>query len=191
MITPLGEGTERNLMAVLRGESCLRKHSSVHGETVPEPFVGLLFETLPKRPGFTPFEALCIAAAEPAIRDARTDVTTADCVFILSTTKGNIWSSPAVSARKIAEYFGNHTTPVVVSTACTSGVSAQLTAYRLLSAGTYRTAVLIGCDVQSLFIVSGFQAFKALSPEVCRPFDAERQGLYRFPRQDRSADVYG
>lgn len=177
MITPLGEGTECNLMAVLRGESCLRKHSSVHGEIVPEPFVGSLLEVLPERPGFTPFEALCIAAAEPAILDARTDVTTADSVFILSTTKGNIWSSPAVSARKIAEYFGNHTTPVVVSTACTSGVSAQLVAYRLLSAGTYRTAVLIGCDVQSLFIVSGFQAFKALSPEVCRPFDAERQGL--------------
>ena len=177
IISPLGEGTERNLEAVLRGESCLRKHSSVHGETVPEPFIGSLIENLPERPGFTSFEALCIAVAEPAICEVQVDVTASDCVFILSATKGNIWSSPAESARKIAEFFGNHTTPVVVSTACTSGVSAQLTAYRLLSAGIYRTAVLIGCDVQSRFIVSGFQSFKALSPEVCRPFDAERQGL--------------
>ena len=177
MITPLGEGTERNLEAVLRGESRLQRYTSVHGETVPEPFVGSLFEILPERAGYTPFEALCIAAAEGAIREAPTDVTAEDCVFVLSTTKGNIWSSPAESAHKIAEFFGNHTTPVVVSTACTSGVSAQLTAYRLLSAGIYRTAVLIGCDVQSRFVVSGFQSFKALSPEVCRPFDAERQGL--------------
>lgn len=177
MITPLGEGTENNIDAVLRGESRLQRHTSVHGETVPEPFMGSLLERLPEREGLTPFEALCVAVAEPAVRQARVDITAADCVFILSTTKGNIWSSPAASARKVATYFGNHTTPIVVSTACTSGVSAQITAYRLLSAGTYRTAVLIGCDVQSLFIVSGFQSFKALSPECCRPFDADRQGL--------------
>lgn len=177
IITPLGEGVETNLRALLRGESRLKRHTSIRGEHVPVPFVGSLFETLPERAGYTPFEALCIAVAEPAVRRAKEDVAAADCVFVLSTTKGNIWSSPAVSARKVAEFFGNHTPPIVVSTACTSGVSAQLTAYRLLSAGTYRTAVLIGCDVQSLFIVSGFQSFKALSPECCRPFDAERQGL--------------
>ena len=177
IISPLGDSTKTNLEAVLRGESCLRRHTSVHGESLPEPFVGSLFEKLPEREGFTPFEALCIAAAEPAIREAQTDITASDCVFILSTTKGNIWSSPADSARKIAAFFGNRTTPVVASTACTSGVTAQLTAYRLLTAGTYRTAVIIGCDVQTRFIVSGFQSFKALSPEPCRPFDADRQGL--------------
>ena len=177
IISPLGDSTKTNLEAVLRGESCLRRHTSVHGESLPELFVGSLFEKLPEREGFTPFEALCIAAAEPAIREAQTDVTASDCVFILSTTKGNIWSSPADSARKIAAFFGNRTTPVVASTACTSGVTAQLMAYRLLAAGTYRTAVIIGCDVQNRFIVSGFQSFKALSPEPCRPFDADRQGL--------------
>ena len=177
IITPLGEGVERNLEALLRGECMLRRHTSIRGELVPEPFVGSLFDRLPEYPGYSPYEALCIAAAEPAIRCSGLDVSSSDVVFVLSTTKGNIWSSPADSARKVAGYFGNKTTPVVVSNACTTGVSAQLTAYRLLSAGTYRTAVLIGCDVQSLFIVSGFQSFKALSPDACRPFDADRKGL--------------
>ncbi|MBQ3913895.1 MAG: hypothetical protein II692_00775, partial [Paludibacteraceae bacterium] len=177
IITPLGEGVERNLEALLRGECMLRRHTSIRGELVPEPFVGSLFDRLPEYPGYSPYEALCIAAAEPAIRCSGLDVSSSDVVFVLSTTKGNIWSSPADSARKVAGYFGNKTTPVVVSNACTTGVSAQLTAFRLLSAGTYRTAVLIGCDVQSLFIVSGFQSFKALSPDACRPFDADRKGL--------------
>lgn len=177
MITPLGAGTEQNLEAVLRGESRLSLHHDVHGTPIPEPFMGSLLDTLPEREGYAPFEALCIEVAAPAISSSGLDVTGPDTVFILSTTKGNIWSSPAESARKVATFFGNQTTPVVVSTACTSGVAAQLTAYRLLRAGTYKTAVLIGCDIQTLFVVSGFQSFKALSPEPCRPFDAARQGL--------------
>jgi 3-oxoacyl-[acyl-carrier-protein] synthase-1 len=56
-------------------------------------------------------------------------------------------------------------------------VSAQIAAWRLLQSGKYNTAIVIGCDVQSQFIVSGFQSFKALSDSPCRPFDAERTGL--------------
>jgi len=35
----------------------------------------------------------------------------------------------------------------------------------------------VGVDFLSKFIISGFQSFKALSPEVCRPFDKDRCGL--------------
>lgn len=83
----------------------------------------------------------------------------------------------AFSAEKIARYFGNTNTPVVTSNACVSGVCAQIAAIRLLLGGKYRYAVVIGCDVLSRFIISGFQSFKALSPEPCRPFDKERKGL--------------
>ncbi|MCQ2147573.1 MAG: 3-oxoacyl-ACP synthase, partial [Bacteroidales bacterium] len=34
-----------------------------------------------------------------------------------------------------------------------------------------------GCDIQSKFIVSGFQSFKALSLSPCKPFDKDRDGL--------------
>ncbi|MDR0830771.1 MAG: 3-oxoacyl-ACP synthase, partial [Prevotellaceae bacterium] len=35
----------------------------------------------------------------------------------------------------------------------------------------------VGADFLSKFIISGFQSFKALSPELCKPFDTERCGL--------------
>jgi 3-oxoacyl-[acyl-carrier-protein] synthase-1 len=43
--------------------------------------------------------------------------------------------------------------------------------------GQYDTAVVIGADVLSPFIVAGFQSLKALSDEQCRPFSANRKGL--------------
>ena len=41
----------------------------------------------------------------------------------------------------------------------------------------YDYAIVAGCDVQSRFIVAGFQSFMAMSPEPCRPFDEDRCGL--------------
>jgi 3-oxoacyl-[acyl-carrier-protein] synthase-1 len=37
--------------------------------------------------------------------------------------------------------------------------------------------VVIGGDIVSAFVVSGFQSFKSLSPGICKPFDAGRDGL--------------
>ncbi len=81
------------------------------------------------------------------------------------------------SAARVAQFFGNENTPIIASNACISGVCAQIAAVRALLAGRYRIAVVIGADVLSKFIVSGFQSFKALSPENCRPYDKLRQGL--------------
>src|SRR5574344_135101 len=41
----------------------------------------------------------------------------------------------------------------------------------------FKYAVVIGAEVLSKFIISGFQSFKALSQERCKPFDANRCGL--------------
>lgn len=177
--SPLGTGTEANLQALLAGKSCLRTHADVRGVTLMEKFVGSTFERIERLDGFSDFESLCIHSVEGAIETLPSNafVSQADTIFILSSTKGNIWTSMAESARKIARYFGNVAEPVVVSTACTSGVSAQVVAHRLLQMGRYKTAIVIGCDVQCEFIVSGFQSFKALSDEPCQPFDAHRKGL--------------
>lgn len=177
IVSPLGRTTRENLEAVLRGDARLFLHAHVHGATLAQPLVGSLMESLPKVEGCTAFESMCITAAQGAIREGGVDASADDCIFVVSTTKGDIWKSPAESAQVVARYFGNPNAPIVVSTACTSGVSAQLAAYRLLRMGTYRTAVVIGCDVQCEFIVSGFQSFKALSDAPCRPFDQKRNGL--------------
>lgn len=84
---------------------------------------------------------------------------------------------PGIAAKRIATELGIKTEPIVVCNACISGVAAQVLAQRLLDAGLYDYAIVAGGEVQSKFIVSGFQSFKAVTDEACRPFDIERLGL--------------
>ncbi len=141
-------------------------------------------------------EMISILSAKTALRETSVDPSSDDVIFIFSSTKGNISELEipgtrfsdrdaclagklplASSARRISEWFGNKNAPVVISNACISGVCAEIEALRLLRSGAYRFAVVVGADCQSRFIVSGFQSFRALSPEPCRPFDRDRRGL--------------
>ena len=151
IISPLGEGSQTNLEAVRAGRSGLKQYTDRFPSV--EPFCASLFDT-PQS-----FVPLCIKSVELAVTNV--DLASSQTVFVLSTTKGDnldLWTP----AQTIARHFGNPNRPIVVSNACTSGVCAQITAKRLLDAGLYRHAVVVGCDIQSQFIVSGFQAFKAL-----------------------------
>lgn len=178
IITPLGEGVRANLDAILAGRSCIQRHTSVHGTELVEPVVASLLDADQYRMAdYTLFESLCIRCIESIVAPMRDEVASRRCVFVLSSTKGDIWTPMAKTAAHIAAYFHNEVPPIVVSTACTSGVSAQIAAWRLLESGLYDTAVVVGTDVQQEFIVSGFQSFKALSASPCRPFDATRDGL--------------
>ena len=83
----------------------------------------------------------------------------------------------ACSARRLADAFGNPNPAVVVSNACISGLAALLQGKRMLISGRYDHVVVVGAEVQSRFIVTGFQSLKALSEAPCKPFDAARDGL--------------
>ena len=172
IISPLGEGTQANIEAVLAGRTGLKTYTDRFADV--EPFCASLFDT-PQA-----FVPLCIRSIELALNGksyiVNDQMVNDQTVFILSTTKGDnldLWTP----AQQIAEHFGNPNPPIVVSNACTSGVCAQITAMRLMESGLYQHAVVVGCDLQSRFIVSGFQAFKALSPEPCTPFAPNRKGL--------------
>ncbi len=67
--------------------------------------------------------------------------------------------------------------PIVISNACTSGVSAVAVASRLIRENIYDNVLVIGADIYSKFTTSGFEAFKSLSGTLCRPYDAHRDGL--------------
>lgn len=167
IISPLGVGSAANVEAVRAGRSGLSMHTNRFADV--EPFCASLFDT-PQE-----FVPLCIRCVKDALNDAKI-AADASTIFILSTTKGDNLDL-LTPAQTIARHFGNPNPPVVVSNACTSGVCAQITAKRLLDAGLYQHAIVIGCDIQTRFIVSGFQSFKALSPEPCLPFSPERKGL--------------
>ena len=193
IMSPLGLTTGENLQAILRGESQLRVRRGLFG--LPEDFCGSVFDrdmvpeiadTQANDGGFSFFERLCIASAAKAVAQSGIDPAAEDVIFVISTTKGNVDAisrdlmAPEAyigeSARRIAGYFGCSNS-LVTSNACISGVCAQIAGVRALLGGRFRYAVIVGADVLSRFIVSGFQSFKALSPEPCRPYDAERCGL--------------
>ena len=172
IISPLGEGSQANVEAVKAGRSGLRIYTDRFADV--EPFCASLFDT-PQE-----FVPLCIRSIEGALNACSSTIGSrlsgSETIFILSTTKGDNLDL-LTPAKAIAAHFGNTNPPVVVSNACTSGVCAQITAKRLLEAGLYKYAVVMGCDIQTRFIVSGFQSFKALSPEPCLPFSPDRKGL--------------
>lgn len=197
IVTPLAWNTEENFRAVLQGKSSLRHYE--HKMDVPAPFFASLFDRsdiddvfagLPERSHkqYTPVEKIAILSARQAIEQSGIDAGRQDVLFVLSSTKGNVdllrnnpYEEERVylwrSAQLIAEYFGNPNQPVTVSNACISGCAAQLAARNALLFGGFKYAVVIGAEMLSEFIISGFQSFKALAPQRCKPFDAERCGL--------------
>ncbi len=181
IISPLGITTEENYRAVLAGRSALKRYLPGEAFGLPEPFAASLFSEEQRKElaleGYTFFEALAIRSIRTALTYTSLGNDFSRIVLILSTTKGNIEESPAKAAQRIAEAIGLTTKPIVVCNACVSGLSAQLLANHLLSAGHYDYAIVVGAEVQSKFIVSGFQSLKAVSEDPCRPFDIERNGL--------------
>lgn len=188
--SPLGMTTEENYQAVKSGCSALTRYEGKWG--LPEPFCASLFTDAQneamKMDGYTRFESVIIHSVNDALAGTSFDTTSSRVVLIVSTTKGNIElldnpecdeerEYPASAAQKIADTIGVTTMPIVVCNACISGAAAQVLALRLLDADLYDYAIITGADCQSPFVVSGFQSFKAVSDEPCRPFDIERLGL--------------
>ncbi|GAB3274109.1 beta-ketoacyl-ACP synthase [Parahaliea aestuarii] len=64
-----------------------------------------------------------------------------------------------------------------VSTACSSGGNALLAARRLLRLGLCDAVVCGGVDTLCELTVRGFASLEAVSAGLCRPFEAERDGI--------------
>ncbi|HNW70953.1 MAG TPA: beta-ketoacyl synthase N-terminal-like domain-containing protein [Bacteroidales bacterium] len=150
------------------------------------------FSALADPKKFTRFEKLMILSASKALKsNPLIDAASPKTLFVLSTTKGNIdlleekkrdifeperihlWKAAEI----IATFFNNPKTPVVVSNACISGVLAISNAASILKNSDYENIIVIGGDIASEFVVSGFLSFKSLSFGICKPFDINRDGL--------------
>lgn len=180
----------QNYQAVKAGHSALTHYSNLWD--IPDPFTAALFSTSQHQTmcqaGMTRFEALVVHSVTQALESTQLDITSSRVVFILSTTKANIELLehpdtpleklyPGESAQRIARHLGITTEPIVVCNACVSGLSALILAERLLSQKIYDYAIVCGADVLSRFVISGFQSFKSMDEQPCRPYDIERLGM--------------
>jgi 3-oxoacyl-[acyl-carrier-protein] synthase-1 len=180
IVSSLGRTSDENYQAVRLGQSGISpvdfSKTRAHVSSIKDIKSSLKF---------TRFEAMCAEAIERAISNLK--LPKEKTLFVLSTTKGNIALLERgerghervhlhSTAKHIASAFGfNH--HIVISNACISGVMAIMIGRRYILSGEYDHVVVCGADELSEFIVSGFQSLSALSPELCKPFDANRKGV--------------
>ena len=77
----------------------------------------------------------------------------------------------------VARALGLHGPSFVVSTACSSSAKVFGNAARMIAAGLIDAAVVGGVDSLCLTTLYGFNSLELLSSEICRPWDAARNGL--------------
>ncbi len=65
----------------------------------------------------------------------------------------------------------------IIANACAAGANAVGHAFELIRSGRAERVLAGGYDALSHLVFSGFDSLQALSPTVCRPFDARRDGL--------------
>lgn len=116
----------------------------------------------------------------------------ADATLITATTKGcvdlmekvncgcagspaGVPMAPLLSS--ISKRFGLASTGINVNAACASSTIAVARATSLIASGRSEAVLVVCMDLVSEFVFSGFSALQALSPQICRPFDRNRNGL--------------
>lgn len=183
IISPLGKTSEENFKQIQSGERGVSE-IVIGGNSL---YAGAILnrDDFKISPDFGIFESLLIQSIKSALQNCDINPEDAQTIFIISSTKGEIDnlddSDESVnlfqSSHKVAKYFKNPNTPLVVSNACISGSLAILMAKRLINNGMFENAVVSGCDIISEFVTSGFNSLQAISSEPCKPFDGDRKGI--------------
>ncbi len=194
IVSPLGFSTRENLTALREGRSGLKFHKNnrfpcggfyggiIEKDSLANAFVGL---GDPKK--FTKLEQMMLLAVS-RILEKNPGLHLYETALVISTTKGNIdllgnSSFPGDRGNLcglgnlIRDFFGFQRQPILISNACISGGLALAVAKRLLAAGKFSQAIVLGGDLVSDFVLSGFHSFGAISPEPCRPFSKNRKGI--------------
>jgi len=183
VVSPLGSTSRTNYQKLTQGISGIALVDDPRLNPTPF-YVGAIPDVLQDGTS-TRFETLSSMAIEGVM--SQLAIPLEKTLFILSSTKGNIAfleeGQPAhprvhlhATADFLAQRFGFKSS-LVVSNACISGVMALIVGKRMIEKGECDHALIVGTDVLSRFIISGFQSLQALSPEPCRPFDADRKGI--------------
>jgi len=140
-------------------------------------------------------DALGVLAAREAVRDAG-EIDLSSAAVVMGVGAGGaerleryIAAGPEGRADDFAAFPPANTTVAIAEatfargprlslmTACSASAMALGRAVDLVRSGRAKIALAGGAEPLSNLTLSGFAALRALSPEPCRPFDAERKGL--------------
>lgn len=175
IISCLGNSTAANWESLLEGCTGLKQEDVSGGYRCP---VGRVSKG--EEPSFDSLVRMTVDNSP-----AGWEWSSADTGWILCSAKGNVASLSSKSgtyhlaenAQQIAHELGMQHAPSCISTACTSSLAGIVLAIRMMKAKQYKRVAITGCDLASDFVLNGFNRIKATSSEICRPYDAERNGI--------------
>ncbi|MCP9200471.1 beta-ketoacyl synthase [Gramella sp. GC03-9] len=194
IISPLGFGTQLNLEAIRQGETALQSHTnlsyqkdSFYAGIIDNDLLDEAFSRIGNLRAYTKLEKMMLLSIHQVLEDfpyldlERTGL-------VIATTKANIdelgkgrFSEDRLMLWKlgevVAKFFGFQDKPMIVSNACVSGALALKLGNDLIQSGRFDHVMVAGGDLVSEFVLSGFNSFQAISPEPCRPFSNDRQGI--------------
>lgn len=195
IISPLGFSVSENLNAIRKKISGLVFHENkrldsggFYAGIIENEILNQHFSKIGNPQNFTKLEKMMLLAVHE-ILSKNPDLDRSKTSLIVSTTKGNIdllQENDAFPEERvyltelgqvIKDFFRFKSEPILVSNACVSGGLAIAIAKRFISAGKFEQAIIVGGDLVSDFVVSGFQSFQALSDYPCKPFSKNRNGI--------------
>jgi 3-oxoacyl-[acyl-carrier-protein] synthase-1 len=193
IVTSLGTSISENITSILNEQTGIKLHNNFENINEPTQLSAvnrkIIFDDFTDN-FFTTFEKFLVFSIRKAFFDSNIKITD-KTAFILSTTKGNIellnpekaknYTEDRInlwkSAQIVANYFNIKTEPIIISNACISGVQAITTATRMIQNNKCDNAIVVGADILTDFVIAGFLSFKSISPNPCKPFDKNRDGL--------------
>lgn len=188
-VCALGNSLSEIVANIEAGKSGVKNGSKsyANGQSFPLGAVDDAFSSqyeITNKSSYSRLEQMMISSTLDAAKDTTVDFSSTSTLFIFSTTKGNIDNlnhdqSDYIHslADNVVAYFKNPNKPICVSNACISGVSAVIYAHRLIQRGEYKNIIVVGGDLLTDFVVSGFDSFRSLSHNVCKPYDKDRDGI--------------
>jgi 3-oxoacyl-[acyl-carrier-protein] synthase-1 len=197
IITSLGFTSNENFTALKAGKSGIAQtsdpkitQSPLQVSQVNSEKLNSNFSKLGKLEDYTRLEKMMILSISDALKQTNVKTSSDDTLFVFSSVKGNIdlienENHPFEKERinlwamsdTVCNFFNSNINPVFISNACISGITAITTAAQYLKTKKYKNVIVCGGDIISEFTPSGFQSFKAVSENPCKPFDANRDGI--------------
>ena len=191
-VTPLGFNLVDNIKGIKNGQVAINKitdenlqSESFYGAVIDKNKLKTAFSKLNYKGEFSTLEMMMLLAVDEIVVTYKEQFSD-KCGIIFSSTKGNINALSTEDrdayflhhlAKKVNTAIGIKTEPIVLSNACVSGIMAISVAKRLIQTGAYNHFIVIGGDLFSKFVFSGFQSFQAISAQPCKPYDKTRDGI--------------
>lgn len=181
LITSLGVGVKDNFEAIKN----YRTNLSAYSDSISICKINKANLNLTKLDGYTFLEQISILTLENVIESSQLKLSSPDTLLIISTTKGDISSLPDnienaklwSLSNSLEKYFDCANKPLLVSNACISATDALILASRFIENYDYENVYVFGVELLCEFIVEGFNSFKSLSDNLCKPYDKNRNGL--------------